>query len=170
MVLSICCMSYQLDECGTRPFFRLIWMQGRSPDIPSSSKNSLGPIGIPLTGAPQMPGDKPSSSKEGYSLGGQPPRLEENQSWHAWHECRLPRIHVRQPQPTVTGTRTHPTWSVYRATRPTKVCLSSVMPRLVLTIYWMYPLQRSMTHPTKKEVSWIWHLTASAGEAPLEEI
>ena len=39
------------------------------PNTTGSSKNSSGPIGIPLFGGPQVPNDKPNPSEEGYSLG-----------------------------------------------------------------------------------------------------
>ena len=37
--------------------------QGRRPDTPGIAKKCLGPIGNPLKGAPQVPGDKHSPSK-----------------------------------------------------------------------------------------------------------
>ena len=58
-----------------------------------------------------------------------PLRLRKSQSWHVWYECRLPGIHIRRPQLTATGTRTHPNWSMYQATHPTKMCPSPVTPR-----------------------------------------
>ena len=42
------------------------------PNAIGSSKNASDPVGIPLFGAPQAPGDKPNPSEEGYSLGGRP--------------------------------------------------------------------------------------------------
>ena len=44
---------------------RWVQSQGCSPDTSGSPKNALGPISIPLFGAPQMPGDKPNLSEEG---------------------------------------------------------------------------------------------------------
>ena len=52
-------------ECGTRPFFRWVRSQGRSSDASGNSKNVSGPIGIPLFGALQAPGEKTNPSEEG---------------------------------------------------------------------------------------------------------
>ena len=46
-------------------FFKWVQTQGRCTDMPGGSKNTSGPVGIPLKGAPQAPGDRPNSSKEG---------------------------------------------------------------------------------------------------------
>ena len=39
-------------EYGTRPFLRWVWSQGRSPHASGKVKNTFGPVGIPLFGAP----------------------------------------------------------------------------------------------------------------------
>ena len=46
-------------------FFKVVWMQGCGPDASGGSKIALGPVGIPLKGAPQAPGNKPNLSHEG---------------------------------------------------------------------------------------------------------
>ena len=51
-----------------------------------------------------------------------PLRLKECWSWHAWHECRLSGIQVRRPRLTATGTKTHPTWSVYQKNKHIRQC------------------------------------------------
>ena len=38
---------------------------GPKPNTRGSSKNASDPVGIPLFGAPQAPGDKPNPSEEG---------------------------------------------------------------------------------------------------------
>ena len=35
------------------------------PDVPGIPKNTMGPVGIPLKGVPQAPGNKPNPSEEG---------------------------------------------------------------------------------------------------------
>ena len=69
-------------EYGTRPFLRWIRSQGRSPHTSGKAKNTFGPVGIPLFGAPQAPGNKPNPPEGGKSLGGWPPEAEGNlQCW-----------------------------------------------------------------------------------------
>ena len=46
-----------MHEYGTRPFLRWAWSQGRSPHVSSKAKNTFSPVGIPLFGAPQAPGN-----------------------------------------------------------------------------------------------------------------
>ena len=60
-------------EYGTRPFLRWARSQGRSPHASGKAKNTFGPVGIPLFGAPQAPGNKPNPPEGGISLGGWPP-------------------------------------------------------------------------------------------------
>ena len=60
-------------EYGTRPFLRWARSQGRSPHASGKAKNTFGPVGIPLFGVPQAPGNKPNPSEGGISLGGWPP-------------------------------------------------------------------------------------------------
>ena len=60
-------------EYGTRPFLRWARSQGRSPHASGKAKNTFGPVGIPLFGAPQAPGNKPNLPEGGISLGGWPP-------------------------------------------------------------------------------------------------
>ena len=74
--VGICPPSHLTDEYGTRPFLKWDRAQGRSPHAPGISKNASDPVGIPLKGAPQAPGDKPNPSEEGLSLGGGPLRQE----------------------------------------------------------------------------------------------
>ena len=50
-------------EYGTRPFLRWARSQGRSPHVSGKAKNTFGPVGIPLFGAPQAPGNKPNPPK-----------------------------------------------------------------------------------------------------------
>ena len=47
-------------------------MHGRGPDMPGEYKNALRPVGIILKEALRVKGNKPSPSKEGYSLGKTP--------------------------------------------------------------------------------------------------
>ena len=58
-------------EYGTRPFLRWARSQGRSPHTSGKAKNTFGPVGIPLFGAPQAPGNKPP--RRGYKPGGTVP-------------------------------------------------------------------------------------------------
>ena len=37
-------MLHQAYVCGTRPFLRLFWSQGRTPDTSGSPKNASGPV------------------------------------------------------------------------------------------------------------------------------
>ena len=60
-------------EYGTRPFLRWVRSQGRSPHASGKAKNTFSPVGIPLFGAPQAPGNKSNPSEVGKSLGGWPP-------------------------------------------------------------------------------------------------
>ena len=53
-------------EYGTRPFLRWARSQGRSPHASGKVKNTFSPVGIPLFGAPQAPGNKPNPTKRGY--------------------------------------------------------------------------------------------------------
>ena len=45
--------------------FKVGPIAGPKPNTTGSSKNASGPVGIPLFGAPQAPGDKPNPSEEG---------------------------------------------------------------------------------------------------------
>ena len=45
--------------------FKVGPIAGPKPNAAGSSKNASDPVGIPLFGAPQAPGDKPNSSEEG---------------------------------------------------------------------------------------------------------
>ena len=69
----LCYLSYvpPMQECGTRPFLRWVWSQGRSPHakIPSA------PLAFPLLGAPQAPGNNPPPPEEGKNLGVWPPEV-----------------------------------------------------------------------------------------------
>ena len=54
--------------------------------------------------------------------GGRLPETRGCRFWRARHKCWLSGIHVWRLRPTATGTRTHPTRSVYRQTRLTELC------------------------------------------------
>ena len=45
--------------------FKVGPVAGPKPNTRGSSKNASDPVGIPLFGAPQAPGDKPNPSEEG---------------------------------------------------------------------------------------------------------
>ena len=45
--------------------FKVGPVAGPKPNTIGSSKNASDPVGIPLFGAPQAPGDKPNPSEEG---------------------------------------------------------------------------------------------------------
>ena len=45
--------------------FKVGPVAGPKPNATGSSKNASDPVGIPLFGAPQAPGDKPNPSEEG---------------------------------------------------------------------------------------------------------
>ena len=45
--------------------FKVGPIAGPKPNAAGSSKNASDPVGIPLFGAPQAPGDKPNPSEEG---------------------------------------------------------------------------------------------------------
>ena len=45
--------------------FKVGPVAGPKPNAIGSSKNASDPVGIPLFGAPQAPGDKPNPSEEG---------------------------------------------------------------------------------------------------------
>ena len=47
-------------EYGTKPFLRWVRSQGRSPHASGKAKNTFGPVGIPLFGALQASGNKPT--------------------------------------------------------------------------------------------------------------
>ena len=113
--INICLTPHRPDECGIRPCFRWVQVQGRSPDRPDKHKNTWGLSAFTLKGSPQV-------INLALQGGLEPPEARECRSWRARHECRLLRIHVRRTRPTATGTRTHPTRSVYRLTRPIEVC------------------------------------------------
>ena len=70
-------------EYGTRPFLRWARSQGRSPHASGKAKNTFGPVGIPLFGAPQAPGNKPNPPEGGISRGDGPLRPEELSSAEA---------------------------------------------------------------------------------------
>ena len=76
--------------------------------------------------------------------GGPPPKTRGCRSWRAWHECRLPGIHVRRSGPTATGTRTQLTRYVYRRTQPTRVCPSqeSSAYALLVSVFVIGPIER----------------------------
>ena len=72
-------------EYGTRPFLRWARSQGRSPHASGKAKNTFGPVGIPLFGAPQAPGNKPNPPEGGISLGGWPPEAGGNLKCRGTH-------------------------------------------------------------------------------------
>ncbi len=67
----------------------------------AGSKNALGPVGTPLSGAPQAPGDKPNPPEGGKSLGGGKPPL--------------------RPKEIIPVTKPHPAGSVPPPARPTEM-------------------------------------------------
>ena len=71
------------------PRLFLRWV--RSPHASGKAKNTFGPVGIPLFGAPQTPGNK-SNPQRGYKPGGMAP-------W-GWRKSSVPR-HTRQNRPEV---------------------------------------------------------------------
>ena len=79
-------------EYGTRPFLRWAQSQGRSPHASGKAKNTFGPVGIPLFGAPQAPGNKPNPPRRGYKPGGMAPWGRRNSP--------VPR-HTRQNRPEI---------------------------------------------------------------------
>ena len=67
-----------MHECGTRPFFRWVQLQGCGPEASGSSKNASGPVSIPLKNVSQVPGNKPKSLQRGLKPRGTASlRLEE---------------------------------------------------------------------------------------------
>ena len=48
-----------------KAIFKVGPIAGPKPNAAGSSKNASDPVGIPLFGAPQAPGDKPNPSEEG---------------------------------------------------------------------------------------------------------
>ena len=76
--------------------FKVGPVAGPKPNTRGSSKNASDPVGIPLFGAPQAPGDKPNPSEEGLSLGGRPPEARGDVSSGGTHPNRLCSS---QPQP-----------------------------------------------------------------------
>ena len=82
-------------EYGTRPFLRWARSQGRSPHASGKAKNTFDPVGIPLFGAPQAPGNKPNPTpppRRGYKPGGMAP-------WGR-RKSPVPR-HTRQNRPEI---------------------------------------------------------------------
>ena len=77
-------------EYGTRPFLRWARSQGRSPQASGKAKNTFGPFGIPLFGAPQAPGNNPP--QRGYKPWGMAPWGRRNSP--------VPR-HIRQNRPEI---------------------------------------------------------------------
>ena len=77
-------------EYGTRPFLRWVRSQGRSPHASSKAKNTFGPVGILLFGAPQASGNKPNPPKGVKAWGDGPLSPEEISSAEA-HPAEPPR-------------------------------------------------------------------------------
>ena len=48
-----------------KAIFKVGLVAGPKPNMTGSSKNASDPVGIPLFGVPQVPGDKPNPSEEG---------------------------------------------------------------------------------------------------------
>ena len=86
-------------EYGTRPFLRYARSQGRSPHASGKAKNTFGPVGIPLFGAPQAPGNNPP--RRGYKPGGMAPWGRRNSPVPSicrclppdmtWHKVKSPK-------------------------------------------------------------------------------
>ena len=66
----ICCSPHRTGKYGTRPFCGGSGCRAVAHAHPAGSKNALGPVGIPLFGAPQASGNKPNPPEGGKSLGG----------------------------------------------------------------------------------------------------
>ena len=77
-------------EYGTRPFLRLVQLQGRSTHASGKVKNTFDPVSIPLFGAPQAPGNKPNPRKGVEALGDGPLKPEELSSAEE-HPAEPPR-------------------------------------------------------------------------------
>ena len=77
-------------EYGTRPFLRWVRSQGRSPHASGKAKNTFSPVGIPLFGAPQAPGNNP------------PPKEVKSWGMAPWgrRNSPVPR-HTRQNRPEI---------------------------------------------------------------------
>ena len=69
--------------------FKVGTVAGPKPNAIGSSKNASDPVGIPLFGAPEAPGDKPNPSEEGYSLGRRAPDARGDVSSGGTHPNRL---------------------------------------------------------------------------------
>ena len=99
-------------EYGTRPFLRWVRSQSRSPHASGKVKNTFDPVGIPLFGAPQVPGNKPNPSEVGKSLGGMAPWGRRN-SPEPRH-TRQNRPEIKQPtecNPTTGEERSEELWN-----------------------------------------------------------
>ena len=101
-------------EYGTRPFLRWVRSQGQSPHASGKVKNTFDPVGIPLLGAPQAPGNKPTP-RGGKSQGDGPLSPEELSSAEA-HPAEPPRgMTAYRMQPNnwrgkIRGPTTRRTW------------------------------------------------------------
>ena len=76
-------------EYGTRPFLRWVQSQGRSPHASGKAKNTVDPVGIPLFGAPQAPGNNPPT--KGVKTWGDGPLRQEELSSAESHPAEPPR-------------------------------------------------------------------------------
>ena len=73
--VGICRSSNQPDECGTKRFFRWSGRRAIVQTHPSAPKMPWAPSAFPQKWAPQAPGDRPSPSQEGKSLGKRSPEV-----------------------------------------------------------------------------------------------
>ena len=98
LICSICCSPHLTGNCGTRPFFKWVRAQDRSPHAPGISKNAYGTVGIPYPGRLSHRAMNPTRPKGVKALGKAP-----------WGRRKSP------------GTETHSARSVPQITRPAKV-------------------------------------------------
>ena len=109
---------HQRTNMAQGPFLRWTRSQGRSPHASGKAKNTFGPVGIPLFGAPQAPGNKPNPPEGGISLGGGPLRPEELSSAEA-HPAEPSRDKtVYRMQPNNWRGKKSPRGPLYLSLRP----------------------------------------------------
>ena len=65
-------MPHRTGKCGTKLFFGGTGCRAGAHRRPAFSKNTNGPVAIPLLEAPQAPGNKPNPPEGGKSLGDPP--------------------------------------------------------------------------------------------------
>ena len=129
-VIGICHMSYQPDECGTRPFSGGFGRRAAAQTHPEEPKMSMAPV------------DKSNPSKKSQSLGDAPPPwlLDAGQD---------------EPWPTATGTKTHQPDPRTDKTWPTGICPSTALHReLCIRSILLGGYQYLSSVPSTR---WVWH-------------